>query len=227
MDHREIEERDIVERYLQSRLDAEEATAFETHLLECGECFEQVRWGDEVGHALRIAATQEVVRAAAGAGLWARLARLGRGSQLALLALVGLAVFGPAAYLRAPADAPLGNTPVFFLGAERDAALPGAVVVPSQQIRPSAELGAMILALELDAEPSAGPFQAVLRPLGAPDEVLWQGGGLLLDHHGVLTVSFPARFLAPGDYDLRVASETAPGDAALGRFPFRVLPAGP
>lgn len=65
MDHREVEERDLVPAYLRGELSADEEARFEEHLLECTACFERVRWEDELGTGLREAAAEDLVTAAA------------------------------------------------------------------------------------------------------------------------------------------------------------------
>ncbi len=199
MDHREVEDTDILERYLQGRLGEEETTEFEAHLLECGECFEAVRWADDMGDALRAAAAEDVARATVGAGILAWLTRAGRGRAAAgLLALV-LVAAPSALYLREKARlqqlvAPQVNTPVFALGAVRDGT------------RSRVSLGAtpewIVLTMTLPSveHPS---YRAALT--NAAGDVVWRGDGLVPDAGDRLVVSFYSTLLEPGEYELRVA----------------------
>ena len=41
--HREIEDREIIERYVRNQLSAEERRAFEEHFFGCEECFEKLQ----------------------------------------------------------------------------------------------------------------------------------------------------------------------------------------
>lgn len=78
MDHRRIEEMNIPDLYTTGRLSAEDEEAFETHLLECRQCREQVAWADDFGESLRsvaIAEATEAARASVRAGLLAWLSR--------------------------------------------------------------------------------------------------------------------------------------------------------
>jgi hypothetical protein len=78
MDHRRIEEMNVPELYATGRLSNEDEEAFETHLLECRECREQVAWADDLGASMRAVAVetvQEATRTAARAGVLVWLAR--------------------------------------------------------------------------------------------------------------------------------------------------------
>ena len=52
MNCREIEEMQIIERYLQEQLSSEKAAAFEEHYFECDECFSELKLRDSVARAL-------------------------------------------------------------------------------------------------------------------------------------------------------------------------------
>jgi hypothetical protein len=86
MDHRRIEEMSIPELYATGRLSTEDEEAFETHLLECRKCREQVAWTDEFGASMRTVAVEEAARAATRAGLLVWLARRGHAVRLGLTA---------------------------------------------------------------------------------------------------------------------------------------------
>lgn len=93
MDHRRIAEMNIPELYATGRLSPEDEEIFETHLLECRECREQVAWVDDFGSSVRTVAVEETARVAARAGLLVWLTRrpVLRGAlTAALLALAAL-----------------------------------------------------------------------------------------------------------------------------------------
>ncbi len=87
MNHDQIEERLIAERYLMGQLPPAEAAGFEDHYLGCAECVERLELLSRFENALRGVATEEVARAAATArlGVLAWLARLGRSRQISVL----------------------------------------------------------------------------------------------------------------------------------------------
>lgn len=96
MDHQEIQQADLIDRYLAHRLTEEEAVRFEEHLLECPACLEQVRWAEDFQDSVRAAAAREhsaQARAAAAAletGLLAWLARRSAVQRRAFLLAAGL-----------------------------------------------------------------------------------------------------------------------------------------
>lgn len=99
MDHEQIEEENVVERYILGRLGPEEEALFEEHLLECQDCRQRVSWEDDFRTSLQGVAAEEAARAVARAGV---LAWLGRRSALrnGLLAAAALLLMAlPAAWL--------------------------------------------------------------------------------------------------------------------------------
>jgi hypothetical protein len=79
MDHEQIAEHNVVERYVLGRLTSEEEEGFEEHLLECPECRLQVEREEDFQHSLHTVAAEEVARATARAGV---IAWIGRRSAL-------------------------------------------------------------------------------------------------------------------------------------------------
>jgi len=83
MDHEQIAEHNVVERYVLGRLTSEEEERFEEHLLECPECRLQIEREEDFQDSLHTVAAQEAVRATARAGVIAgTIAWLGRRSAL-------------------------------------------------------------------------------------------------------------------------------------------------
>lgn len=101
MDHQEIQQMDMTDRYLAGRLTEEDASRFEEHLLECPSCLEQVRWAEDFQDAVRSVGAQEQAQAAAAvqAGLLAWLVRRSQTQRRALLLAAGLLVAVPPAWL--------------------------------------------------------------------------------------------------------------------------------
>ena len=128
MDHREVEARDVVERYLQGKLQTAETEAFEEHLMDCPECFDRVRWESDFQQTLCAAAAEEVVRT----GVWTWLARRRAGWLLSLLLAAGV----PTALLvrehSRPGLEPRINTPIVYLDTSRDATVPQRLVLPAE-----------------------------------------------------------------------------------------------
>src|ERR1051325_5075246 len=60
IDHQQAVSRMMTERYLLGELDPQERDAFEQHLFDCSECFEQVRAGTEFVHYLKGIGAEEM-----------------------------------------------------------------------------------------------------------------------------------------------------------------------
>jgi hypothetical protein len=83
MDHEQIAEHNVVERYVLGRLTSEEEERFEEHILECPECRQQVEREEDFQDSLHTVAAQEVARTTARAGMIVgTIAWLGRRSAL-------------------------------------------------------------------------------------------------------------------------------------------------
>ncbi|HTQ80487.1 MAG TPA: zf-HC2 domain-containing protein [Thermoanaerobaculia bacterium] len=67
MDHAAIDENHIAERYVQGRLEPEEARRFEEHFLGCAECLERVELAERLQAGLQRAAVRRAATAAAAA----------------------------------------------------------------------------------------------------------------------------------------------------------------
>jgi putative zinc finger protein len=93
MTHTDIEEQQIVDRYVMGKLPEAEAARFEEHYLSCPECLDRIDLAESMQRGFRRAAGQDLARLAAGRqlALVAWLARLGRSRQAAVL-LMGLFV---------------------------------------------------------------------------------------------------------------------------------------
>ncbi len=106
MNHSYIEEHNLVERYVQGTLAADERARFEDHFFACKQCLESVEWAEDLQGALRDAVVEETARArvtaaVVEAGLLGWLARGGSFRRLAFAAVVlGIAVLPALLLLR-------------------------------------------------------------------------------------------------------------------------------
>ncbi|MFY9826023.1 MAG: zf-HC2 domain-containing protein [Thermoanaerobaculia bacterium] len=89
MDHAQIAEADVIDRYLQGKLDPAEATSFEQHYLSCPECLDRLELAERMHGAFKRAASEDAARhvAVRQLAVVAWLARLGRSRQAAVLAM--------------------------------------------------------------------------------------------------------------------------------------------
>ncbi|HYX24753.1 MAG TPA: zf-HC2 domain-containing protein [Thermoanaerobaculia bacterium] len=89
MNHADVEEQQIVDRYVRGTLPAEEAARFEEHYLSCPDCLDRLDLAESMKRGFQRAAGQDVARVTAARQLAvvAWLARLGRSRQAAVLAM--------------------------------------------------------------------------------------------------------------------------------------------
>lgn len=244
MDHGQIEERDVVERYVQGTLPPSEAEAFEEHLVGCAACFERVRWTESFGGALRAAAAQEVAAAVAGAGLLAWLRRPGtlRRAGLALTALTALGLL-PAYLLReqvregrarAELSGELADARRLLAGerAARERAEEESRRLAAPQVNtpiftfgvsrgeePGGPVNRMSIApgttwVVLAVELAAAEHTAYSATLTRAGRTVWSGDGLVPGAEQSLVISLPASALTPGDYALRLEGRMPSGGTA-------------
>ncbi|HKX31655.1 MAG TPA: zf-HC2 domain-containing protein [Blastocatellia bacterium] len=101
MDHSYIEEHQIIDRYLLGQLSDQERMRFEAHFENCGQCIDRMELIADLRLGLQMVAAEELPRARAftQTGRPARIARLGRARQAALLVGVTLLIILPAGAL--------------------------------------------------------------------------------------------------------------------------------
>jgi hypothetical protein len=97
MEHPYIEEYNIADRYLSGKLSAQERMRFEGHIKNCTQCLDQLGMIDGLRMGLRAVTVKEVWRSRTyiEGGLLARIMRLSRARQKALLAGVILLIALP------------------------------------------------------------------------------------------------------------------------------------
>lgn len=101
MDHEQIAEQNVIERYLLGKLTPEEEERFEEHLLECQDCRQQVEWEEDFQNSLHTVAADEAARAAVvRVGLLAWLARHRAAGWLLAAAVLLVLAFPIAGLLR-------------------------------------------------------------------------------------------------------------------------------
>jgi hypothetical protein len=283
MNHPDIEERQVIDRYVMGTLPPEEAERFEEHYLSCPQCLDQLALAESMQRGFKRAAGQDVAVLAATQqlALFAWLSRLSRSRQAAVLAMALLVVVvaavpgglalrrlgevdqelsatrraleqekersaagsrstadveklrseldasrralmqeqqarAEAAEQLAQAQAPQGNVPILYLGAERSGG--SSTEGPSQRLRQPPAGGWAFFSLQLGSSSATSSYQAILRDAGGKE--LGRSTGLRANENDELSLSLPGSLLAPGDYTLTV--EGAGGPAS--RFSFRVLP---
>ena len=94
MNHPDIEERQVIDRYVMGTLPPDEAERFEEHYLSCPQCLDQLALAESMQRGFKRAAGQDAARLAVTRqlALFAWLSRLGRSRQAAVLAMALLVV---------------------------------------------------------------------------------------------------------------------------------------
>ncbi|HEY4562152.1 MAG TPA: zf-HC2 domain-containing protein, partial [Thermoanaerobaculia bacterium] len=94
MNHTDVEEQNLVDRYVMGKLSADEAERFEDHYLSCPECLDRLELAESMQRGFRRAVGQDAARLAAARqlALVAWLSRLGRSRQMAALVMALLVV---------------------------------------------------------------------------------------------------------------------------------------
>src|SRR6185295_16338820 len=89
MDHADIDEQHVVDRYVRGTLPAEESARFEEHYLHCQDCLDRLDLAESMKRGFQRAAGQDAARVVASRqlALVAWLARLGRSRQAAVFAM--------------------------------------------------------------------------------------------------------------------------------------------
>jgi hypothetical protein len=235
MDHQEIEERQIIERYVMATLGGDDVAAFEEHYLGCDRCLEELELAERFRHALQGVVAEEAGRSAVRLGIVAALARLHRGARGLLTAALAAIVLVPSFFLwrlagdRSRLLEELGRPPQPVVA---------KAVLALAPVRSGAGLDAPVHRLDLSAEPewiglalhvgspAVSPVKGEryrVELVGPDGETAWRSGELRADASGTLSLNVHSSFLAAGDHRIAV-EEVAPGGEArsAAHFAFRV-----
>ena len=100
MNHPQIEEADMVDRYLLGRLPAEEQSRFEEHFVDCQECLDRLETSASFRRGIKTALAEDVLRTGVyvQAGVLAWLIRRTRWQQITLLLIAIFLLIGPSAF---------------------------------------------------------------------------------------------------------------------------------
>lgn len=100
MNHLQIEESNMVDRYLLGRLPAEEQSQFEEHFVDCQQCLDRLETSASFRRGVKFAFAEDALRTGAyvQAGVLGWLMRRNRWQQTALLLLAIFLLVGPSAF---------------------------------------------------------------------------------------------------------------------------------
>ena len=234
MDHREIDDHHVPERYLLGQLSAEDTERFEDHLLDCRECLERLEIGERFQGALRDVVAEDAARTAVRAGVLAGLRRLGKWRGLGL-AVLALALLLPSAVLTRRLDhqraenrrlqgdleralSPRLGPPLLRLGPVRGG--PGESA-PANRITVTSEQEWIVLVLEVDSAPGGVCRLRLETPGGAAG---LSGDEVERDPVGDVVLVLPSANLEAGDHVVVVTCPSPEGRGSLRTpFAFRVV----
>jgi len=232
LEHDQMTDQDLIERYVRRQLDAEEAAAFEEHLFQCDQCFDQVQLTEKfvagVRHAARkgwLDEPREIRRwlfpafglvaagflLAIGALSWLMLIRTpAREAMLArTLATVQAQQQRLAELDRAALDVRAeANVPVAILTAER-----GAGGQNLLSLRPESRNA--ILWIDMPQQPAGTSFRADISSASGTYKKSVEG--LKPNANSALAASVPVSDLPDGRYTVRVTKEV-PSASLVGEY---------
>ena len=100
VNHLQIEESDLVDRYLLGRLMREEQARFEEHFVDCQECLDRLETSASFRRAVKTSLAEDTIRSSVyvQAGILAWLMKRNRWQQIALLLMAVFLLVGPSAF---------------------------------------------------------------------------------------------------------------------------------
>ncbi len=220
MDHHEIEQRDVVGRYVMGRLSLAEQARFEEHFLDCEQCLDQIDLTRDFRESLQRAAAEDAARSVASGTLLAWLARrrsLVAGAALLVALLPAILLGTQNRGLRQRLDRitrPHVAVPAALLSLSRDREEAPTEVAPAA--------AAAWLTLEVQVGEEAASYQTALHDAGG--RLLWRVDGVRPSRYDTLILNLPTGFLAAGVYRLKVEGVDLEGRRVeVGSYRFRVV----
>ena len=245
MMHQQIEDQEIIERYVRNRLEPEERKAFEEHFFGCDDCFEKLQAAERFVAGIRDAAERGLLAEDTTAGTpawrtaswWIPAFGLSAVAVLILASMTGWLYFIQMPKMRGQLSQSAEDLRV---AQEERAAL-------EQQLQGSvqAEANVPLVMLQATRDTQAPPTEATL-PAGAPRLVLWIDLGssrftayrleiygaddklldtlehLTRNSYGALAASLPAERLQPGNFRIKLSGEEPPPASLLAEYRLRI-----
>ena len=245
MMHAQIEEREIIERYVRNQLTEQERSSFEEHFFGCEACFEKLQVSERFFVGIRDAARRGTLPDAALAqasasrlaSWWIPAFAASVAGTLLLAALSGWMYFSQMPKMRDQLARSAAE-----LRAQQDAR-----AALEQQLKQSlqAENNVPLVMLEATRDVQSKPFEATL-PTDAPRLILWVEPGsakyrnfrleilasdgstietlenVERNSYGALAVSLPSNRLQPGEFRIRLSGANPPPASFLAEYRLRL-----
>lgn len=245
MMHAQIEEQEIIERYVRNQLSEEERKSFEEHYFGCDECFEKLQITERFVAGVRDAARRGTL---AGTGLvpgkvsrfgawWTPAFGVSASAALLLAALSGWMYFSQipkmqdqlaksTAELRAQHDVRATLEEQLRQSLHAETNVPLVMLEASRDVQPKpleAALPASASRLILWVEPGSGRYRDFrIEILAADGSVTETLENVERNPYGALAVSLPANHLQPGEFRIRLTGANPPPASLLAEYTLRI-----
>ena len=247
MNHQDIAQQQVVERYVAGRLSDEEVARFEEHMIDCRDCIDEVALVGDLRKGLEEAAADGVWKHAPlpqrlAPGLWERIqSALSFPAPAWALAGLLLAAVPSWMVIRSSqvemANLRAANQSLRTDLESRQPAKPSAIGVaalalsltrgvddgsgPLPRVRLNADQQALVLALEYAHDPAIQSFRATL--VGVDGTAVATTASIEAPESDTIGVEFPSAGLGAGRYAVNLEGTNAAGrSATLGHFRFEV-----
>ncbi len=245
MMHQQIEDEEIIERYVRNQLGAEERKAFEEHYFTCEECFDKLEATEQFIAGVRDAGSRGLLAGEAGgrARRWIWSGWLVPSFAASACAAVVLAAFSGWLYF---SEMPRMRQQLSQSAAELRAQREARATL-ERQIASSiqAEGNLPLVMLQATRDVQAAPNEVSVPP-GAKHLVLWVEvpagksnrfrleldtadnrpvetvDNLQRNTYGAVAVSLPVEALQPGDYRVRLTSQEPPPASPVGEYRLKI-----
>jgi anti-sigma factor RsiW len=205
MEHSDIQERCLIDRYVQGHLPDAEREAFEEHFVDCPSCLAQLETARALSEGMKAMGSAPLPAAPVRVRNW-RLG-LAMAASLAVGLVPGALLYGQWQRARGAAEAPA----VYVLSQIRGSAAPVSVESPGASRW-------VVLVLQVDAS-GFRRYQGTLR--NSRGEVLWQSEPIRPSSADSVAVSIPSAALVAGDCTLALEGLADGRPAtAVAEFPF-------
>lgn len=243
--HEQIEEQDIIERYVRDQLSTQEREAFEEHYFSCDQCFEKVRLTerfvagvrDAGGRGLLAEEAGESTRASWRRAWWPLAFGLSAAAAVVLAVAASWMYFVQIPRIRGQLDesrAALrsGEQARAAVGAEQPPELQAEVNVPlvilqSERGGGSASAEAVLpasasrLIVWIDGVPTSYAGYR-LEVYGPKNELVEALGQLVRNKYGALAASLPVQRLQSGEFRIKLLGEKNGSGSLLAEFTLKI-----
>ena len=221
MDHKYIQDNQLVERYLQDKLTDEEKAAFEEHYLSNAETLAALELAEKMQDGFRDLDESEVFGETPTGSWFNRVFLSPQYAAAASILLVVSLGFSGLLYQQLQNDDIYAGTQVIPVLSVRSA----ASGQPAMQISISQPNNWIVLLVDPGFESYVRYQASVARVDRADPQIVWQLDDLQPGYEDMLAVGLPGTLLEPGDYEIRLSGQAQASDGFvdISRLGFTVI----